>query len=384
MKNQILISCCILALVSCGSKNSTDFFEHNEPVDISDIVKVHEWYCNYEGEDRDSLLLTKLNTDVPEYNDIDIHLFADNSYAIELPEYNGSNSKFLSYAENLFNSAAFMWNIWSNCEVWYRGHTAGMLRTDEDVKKAIMGIDAGKIKDADIRKTAQAMKDSVLILLDINREGWEDDGKLGEALSSLNDITERKIPSYYKNEEAFFSLRDSIFETAEKMSIDKMQGYLKAKEEEQVKVMLNSLANCDDFDEQYSLWRCWANCKKSAMMDDFWLVEVGRVFMNSSRYCPNLYMLWITWRTLCQGVFFGMSRDSTIPNHYYNEYRKKCYITYLKHIEDNLEDSVAINNAVVLAGYPNLNRFGQNMFGNEALIEAATYMPLRFEEAEEE
>ena len=47
-----------------------------------------------------------------------------------------------------------------------------------------------------------------------------------------------------------------------------------------------------------------------------------------------------------------------------------------------------MNCAAALGGRTNLNRFGQNYFGNEAMIEEATMLPKRFhtedEDSEEE
>lgn len=54
--------------------------------------------------------------------------------------------------------------------------------------------------------------------------------------------------------------------------------------------------------------------------------------------------------------------------------RKKCYQTCLKRIEKNPNDVFAMNCAAAIGGRVNINRFGQNMFGNEAVIEKHTYL----------
>lgn len=73
-----------------------------------------------------------------------------------------------------------------------------------------------------------------------------------------------------------------------------------------------------------------------------------------------------------------MSRDSAIPNHYYNEFRKICYVSCLKRIASHPDDVYAMNCAAAIGGRTNLNRFGQNYFGNETMIEEAMMMPKRY------
>lgn len=43
-----------------------------------------------------------------------------------------------------------------------------------------------------------------------------------------------------------------------------------------------------------------------------------------------------------------------------------------------------MNRAAALGGRTNMNRFGQNYFGNEAMIESATMMPKRYNIGDED
>ena len=120
--------------------------------------------------------------------------------------------------------------------------------------------------------------------------------------------------------------------------------------------------------------------------------------MESGNYSPILHRIWITWRAISQGLYFGSSRDSSIPNQYYNEYRKMCYVSCLKRIERHPDDIYAMNCAAAIGGRTNMNRFGQNYFGNEAMmnrfgqnyfgneamIERAMMMPKRYHTGEDE
>ena len=57
------------------------------------------------------------------------------------------------------------WNIWSNVEIWLRGHDADTLLEDEDARKATQNISVDIIRDKELRKAAQVYKDSMLILM---------------------------------------------------------------------------------------------------------------------------------------------------------------------------------------------------------------------------
>ena len=54
--------------------------------------------------------------------------------------------------------------------------------------------------------------------------------------------------------------------------------------------------------------------------------------------------------------------------------RKKCYLTCLKRIEKNPNDVFAMNWVAAIGGRVNINRYGQFMFGNDAVVEKHTYL----------
>ena len=114
-------------------------------------------------------------------------------------------------------------------------------------------------------------------------------------------------------------------------------------------------------------------------MDDNWIIAAGCVLMQTGSYSPILNHVWITWRAMCQTLHFGNSRDSYIPNHYYNKYRQLCYRSCLPWIQSHPEDVYAMNCAAAIAGRSNMNRYGYNYFGNEAMIEEAMMLPNRFD-----
>ena len=371
--------CCAVSMISCGEEKESDLFDYSKPVDLSTILQAYDWYLHYEGENKDSILYTKIGLELPED---EFYLFEDTAFVLRVPEYTGSKQPFLANAEDFYNSCALSWNVWSNHEVWYRGHTADLLRYDDEVKRSIEAVSVNIIKDKEVRKAAQDYKDSLLKLMKTEPDDWGEDVNPMELLISFGDVVESKAYKFYDDEDTFLESLDSVMDIAEGMVLDKFQHYLDACEDDQVQVMLGELATCRTFDEQCSLWRNWANCDKSSI-DDEWIAAVGSALMESGNYSPILHRIWITWRAISQGLYFGSSRDSSIPNQYYNEYRKMCYVSCLKRIERHPDDIFAMNCAAAIGGRTNMNRFGQNYFGNEAMIERAMMMPKRYHSADD-
>ena len=367
-----------VSINSCDKEVQCDLFDYSDPVGLSYILQAYDWQQDYEGDDECTILWSKIVPSIPED---EFYLFEDTSFVLRVPEYANSKQPFLAYAEDFYNSCSYAWDIYSNFEVWYRGHMADLLRADDDVRQSIKGISVDFIYDKDVRKAAQNFKDSVLLLVSTPPDQWEEHVDVMDRVISYGNVIESKAYKFYDDEETFVQSLDGVMDIAEGMVMDKFQRYLDADEEKQLGVILGELATCKNFDEQCSLWRNWANCKKSVIEDE-WLVGVGMALMKSGKYSPILNRIWITWRALCQTMFFGMSRDSAIPNHYYNEFRKMCYVSCLKRIASHPDDVYAMNCAAAIGGRTNLNRFGQNYFGNETMIEEAMMMPKRYHSEE--
>ena len=104
-----------------------------------------------------------------------------------------------------------------------------------------------------------------------------------------------------------------------------------------------------------------------------YLVEV----MLAGQYSPYMADVWRTWRAM-MSTHMGMSRDSHIPNVKYNQLRKICAMTVLKHIEQHPDDMLAVNTFLTLTYTVNINRFGSFMFGNESMNEQAMMFPEYF------
>ena len=362
-----------MLLASCEEKGTADVFDDCAPVDLTKILRVYEMSENDENADVDSLL----QAIVVEFPEEGFVLFDDTSFVLRVPEYVASKQPFLAKAEDFYNSSLLAWNVWSNHEVWYRDQTANGMRNNNETLQSIKSISVNIIKDPEVRRAAQTYEDSLLLMMSKAPDEWPEGANALHLLLSYSVVIESKAYRFYDDEKTFVHSLDSVMDVAEGLAMDRFQHYVDACGEDQLKVILGELSACRNFDEQCSLWRNWANCKQS-IMEGEWILAVGALLMESDNYSPVLHRVWLTWRALCQTLYFGISEDSFIPNHYYNEYRKKCYITCLKRIERHPDDHFAMNCAAALGGRTNMGRLGSG-FGNEAIFEEYMMMPKRYE-----
>ena len=364
-----------VCFVGCGNtKEQRGLFDYSKPVDMTSVLQAYEWHLQH--ADEDSALTGKLMPDLPDY---DFVLFADTSFALRIPEYSGSDQPFLKRAEDFYNSCMLSWNVYSNYEVYLRSFSGNELAEEDEVRHGIQSISTEIINDGELRSEAEAFKDSILALMDMPSDMLSGDDRPSAItyVMSFNSAIERKSYCYYDDEEAFVESLDSMSGILRELSEDRFQKYLDADKDHQLKVILDELAACASFDEQCSLWHCWADCGKSDVEDE-WIVAVAALLMKSGSYCPILNDIWITWRAFCQAMYFGASRDSSIPNDYYNSYRQLCYKACLPRIEGHPGDAFAMNCAASIGGRTNMNRFGRNYFGNEAMIELFIMLPNRY------
>lgn len=363
---------------SATSVNNADgLFNYETAVDLSDVIATYEKQNASEDEEWSE----------PEgWSDgMGYELFKDTSFTVKLPQYKDSKHPFLQRVEDFYNSCALAHNLRSNVEMIYRD-----LASEENVMKSIRKIGVGFIQNKELRGRAQVLEDSLVIVLQqLKNEGDDEDVEEGEAednyldliFTFTEDIEKHVVYQFFENEEAFSDSLSSLGKQMLKMTEKRFQAYQKSDKDKRTKVMLEQLNKCETFDEQCSLFLSWANCQESADDDD-WIVMVATRLMQSGKYNPMLFNVWLDWRSLTQGML-GASRDSEIPNQMYNQMRKKCYLTCLKRIEAYPQDMLAMNCAAVLAGRTNILRIGHFMFGNDGIIEMHELMPKRFEGMEE-
>ena len=372
----------IVAALGCSkAKEEESFFDSDKPVDMTSILQAYQWYEQQTEVDYQEFY-TKLLPDLPEE---DFYLFGDTSFVIRLPQYAQAEQPFLAQAEYFYNGCAFSWNIYSNYEVYYRGMTSHSISGTEEARPYTEAISADIINNDELHRAAKAYKNAMLAAMALTEEELQDDDapNIGGYMSDFNAVIERTAYRFYDDEDEFVAFLDSVSSMATSLASDRFERYSAANEKEQLSVILHEMADCQSFDEQCSLWLSWADCNKSGGEDE-WLVATAIQLMKSGRYFPFLNKIWISWRALCQGSLLGNSRDSFIPNNYYNDYRQLCYKTCLHRIDRHPDDAVAMNCAASIAGRTNMNRFGQYAFGNEAVMELYSMLPNRFNDSEEE
>ena len=193
-KQLLILVFFVMTVFSCGKDDNTDLFDNSSAVDLNEILQAYDWYQHSEDEDKEKLLLQKIASGMPDNNEF--WLFDDTSFVIHVPEYAGSQQPFLANAEDFYNSCVYAWNIWSNQEIWYRGHTADLLREDEDVKSSIRGISTDFIRDRDVRRAANHARDSLLMVMDTNPKEWDEEFNPMDIIINFANVVESgEIPS---------------------------------------------------------------------------------------------------------------------------------------------------------------------------------------------
>ena len=369
----------IVMAISCTYNNDDELYDYSPAVDLNDVLQAYQWFLKApETGDKDEELKARI-LNVP---DDTPWLFTDTSFVVQLPEYAHSKHPFLPFAEEFYNCMVYGWDMWSNLEVWFRGVMTGSVEDgDDEVSLSIKDINTGFIHDSEIRNAAEEYKAALLKSIAKVPHSEEEQEATNMPYDALNEwfmeIDSRAF-RFYDNEEELTDSLMSKMQRVEALAADKFSRYTDAGEEKRLEVMLGLLAACKNFDEQCSLWRLWSNSMNS-IPENVWLLAVGQRLMDSGYYNPLINTIWFSFRSICQIEFFGASRDSDIPNDFYNEYRRKCYVACLKRIERHPDDPTAMAAAYSIAGRTNISRMGQFMFGNDAVIEMYTVMPKRYE-----
>ena len=356
-----------MMLVGCSgvAQQPDGVFNYEKPVDLSDVMAAYEESVANEGSD---WMEPEGWTEGMGYE-----LFADTSFVVKVPQYKDSIHPFLQGAEDFYNSCALMHNLRSNVEMIPRE-----LTTEKEVIKSIRKMGTDFLHNPDLKARAQVFEDSLIIVFQKPEEECGENDNCMNLFSKFSQDIERHAVQFYTNEKVFVDSLDSVGFLTLKMAEKQFQIYRSSSEDQRLKVMLEQLNKCDNFDQQCSLFLNWANCQESSHEDE-WIVMVAVRLMRSGKYNPMLFNIWLDWRCLTQGML-GASRDSEIPNQMYNQMRKICYLTCLKRIAAYPQDVLAMNSAAVLAGRVNMLRIGRFMLGNDALIEIHDLMPNRFPE----
>lgn len=389
-----MLGCCfVLLLVAfAGCKKGmgdvySDYFENDKAAKFDFLIEMYDDYEEAYEKGTEDDIFELFYGKYAKKNHCEVHVLCDTFYVIRLPEYASSSHPFLSRAESYFNACLLSYNVWSNYELLRavcEDDNYSTLPKQVDVKDIVEGHDfmgVERIADAELREDAQAFKDCVAAEMKRTLDGYYDDYDAQVISTGPLELYGKQIFNkqymYYTDEEAFCDSVYAMTMELREATRPTMQLYEQGKLGPRAKLMLYCLNQCDTFDEQCSLFLNWANHKESGA-ENVWLVAVAKQLMMKGRYNPCLIDIWLIWRCLFQYTFVGISRDSAIPNDYYNIYRRMCYKSCLDRLERQPDDVFAMNCAAALGGRSNLSRYSGNGHMNVCLSEMFTILSERY------
>lgn len=88
---------------------------------------------------------------------------------------------------------------------------------------------------------------------------------------------------------------------------------------------------------------------------------------NTKEYGRYSLYVWDNYINLIQFTYFGVSRDSCIPNDYYNNFRQQILTQIFNHIASHPHDKIAIGEFFRFCWIPQIVRNGNNPFGNDCV-----------------
>lgn len=381
----IIAMALLMAMTGCQKKMGNQYrecFENEDAVSLKDIIKVYDKYAIAKKKGKDFDLFAAFYGKEAEDVISGIEVISDTAFALQLPKYAKSSHPFLNHAEVYYNSHLIAFNVWSNLELWLRGVDGFELAEEKDIIDGINAISENCIRDKELRLAAKSYKDSILCLIRRYPDEWGEEEHPMVLLFDFTITITDKILNEQPNLNITIDSLDAITKELTYATKPTLRHYKKTKSNKRTKMMLHKLNKCSSFDKQCSLFLNWANSPE-AENEDEWIVAVAERLMKSGKYNPCLYQIFYIWRCLYQMCYAGLSRDSYIPNGMYNDMRRECYLTCLKRIEKHPRDAFAIECALHICSRVNMNRFGYNFIGNEAMIEMYDYLPGRNEKEDE-
>lgn len=251
-----------------------------------------------------------------------------------------------------------------------------VMRFESQYENAIVGImdmDITHVKDPETSSRLEAYKKEMLYLLSANSDTinqeihspWIEKFNLYAYLekkyhvSTFGHIDEDMYLNTYNNCQSVPEWPELIEKRGKKNMITELKGkYDNAKDFDARCIYAIELAHAYEADLD-----SWSE-------DDYRnpAIPIMESLMKEQKYSIYLYKLWLKWRTLYQDSE-GASKDSEIPNHLYNEFRKICINSTLAYIEEHPDDILAINNYLVMSFIENILREGVYSYGNQYMLD---------------
>lgn len=251
----------------------------------------------------------------------------------------------------------------------------------DEVTAAIKNIDITKVQDKEVRPKLEAYKKEMLYLLSVNPS--EVDQNIHNPWKAKDDLFDFLSKKY--NVEKFGTIKtDEYWEKYN--NCPSVPEWEQLQEKRGDKKLISELKqkydNAKDFDARciYAIELAHAyEADRESWMDDLLnpAVPIMQSLMREKKYSLYLNELWQKWRVLYQNSK-GASKDSAIPNRFYNNYRNICVCTIFSYIEQHPQDIMAINEFLVMACKDNIFREGQFSYGNQSAVDELYLFPEKF------
>lgn len=273
-------------------------------------------------------------------------------------KYDKESTPLIEDLIDAYNSFNILNSIYNDIELWARFET--------DVQGAIEKIDCSVIHDNNIKEYASDYKKQVLSSLQYTAVHdsikWE---RMEMEYSTLySKLVNRYHVSQYGelSEEKYWDMYDPTNIIQDYDSIYSLRGTDDSVSIAYLKQLMN---NAQNFDEKCIYTLEYAH---TITNDEHPAIHCLEQLMKSKIYSIYLKEIWRTWRCLLQ-ITFGDSKDSNIPNDYYNHMRMVCAHTILDYVVQHPNDIMAINQFITLSSEDNINRYGDYPYGNQNIME---------------
>lgn len=292
-------------------------------------------------------------------------LCSESQWWVSLPKVEGEPKGFAAVAENLYNTFMASYSISADYEIWYRAAVGGSTLVDSvAVLEGLGKMDFTCIQDDTLREQITRSRDDLVWCISVGMDGWTDDrnpslcaGRLDKYLSD----------TYFEKEESGCYLGEELWQVYDLQETDTILQQQFSENWKGVEPWLQSMIQEQDLDRCCQL--AIAGIREMGSAESVWCINVTTALLNSGLYSPYLFIIWRMWRADCQQLFGGMSRDSFIYNHFYNQYRNKAFTTVMRHIHQHPEDKLAVGTAQAFMLMQNTIRNGSFLFGNDNALE---------------
>jgi len=291
-------------------------------------------------------------------------LCSQSDWAISLPQCKGNADALVAIAEDIYNGIYAHRAMWHDCEIWCRGFDMGGALVDSvSVVKSIGSLNADRISDEGLRKELLLCRDSTVWAIG-HPEAWGEEGE-----RNPGDYVARFVVAVYERYlqgDIEKSMDIQVQERLLQLDVDSTEVARYTNAWPGDSVWWKEMIEAKDIDRRCELALIALHANKG---DQRWALEAMMAIMQANEYSPLLPRLWRTWRCACQQYYYGLSRDSIIPNNTFNRYRRMVYTTVINHLIKHPEDMLARHAAFYLLLVDDMVRNGDCIMGSDCLLE---------------